>query len=520
MNLHLPTLFLIFILVDMVMLAMFAYASQAHYSKSNRYWALGLLLHLVALVFGALRTQISPVLGFVLPSITLSVAFVLMSISIGLLLNYRLKYALLWLPAAATMISSIVLRNELPALLISTGFIYAIQFSAMLYMLGARWYNIRSGGRYFMAAALFAIIAAFYFRSSWMLTHNITIEMMRNGDIMLTLPYLTGVIANICLSGGMLMVLRDRMGEKLLENQHFIDEIANNIPSIIFQFRLRPDGTSHFPYVNTRVRSFGVNEEDVKKDSEAIFAKIHSDDYANMQKSIMQSAQDLSPWNMQLRLWSSSGQYRWHAAKSNPERKPDGSILWHGYINDIQEMKDAEEKIRQMVVHDGLTGLANRSLLESHTRTEIAHAERNQSSFCLLFLDMDNFKYINDRFGHGIGDRLLQEFGKRLTVTLRKSDFVARVGGDEFVILLRGIHHPERIIAIAEKIITALSEPYQIDGKVMKSSASIGAAIYPEHGLDLIALERSADHAMYDSKRKGKNMISLFQGNHSPWSSA
>jgi diguanylate cyclase (GGDEF)-like protein len=337
---------------------------------------------------------------------------------------------------------------------------------------------------------------------------------------MLTLPYLTGVIANICLSGGMLMVLRDRMGEKLLENQHFIDEIANNIPSIIFQFRLRPDGTTHFPYINARVRSFGVNEEDVKKDSEAIFAKIHSDDYANMQKSIMQSAQDLSPWNMQLRLWGNSGQFRWHEAKSIPERKPDGSILWHGYINDIQEMKDAEEKIRQMVVHDGLTGLANRSLLESHTRTEIAHAERNQSSFCLLFLDMDNFKYINDRFGHGIGDRLLQEFGKRLTVTLRKSDFVARVGGDEFVILLRGIHHPERIIAIAEKIITALSEPYQIDGKVMKTSASIGAAIYPEHGLDLIALERSADHAMYDSKRKGKNMISIFQGNHSPWSSA
>lgn len=520
MNLHLPTLFIIFILVDLVMLSMFAYASQAHGSKSNRYWALGLLLHFIALVFGALRMQISPALGFVLPSIILSVAFVLMSISIGLLLNYRLKYALLWLPAAATMISSIVLRNQLPALMISTGFIYALQFSGMLYMLGARWYNIRSGGRYFMAAAIFAIIAAFYFRSSWMLTHNITVEMMNNGDILLTLPYLTGIIANIALSGGMLMLLRDRMGEKLLENQHFIDEIANNIPSIIFQFRLRADGTSHFPYINTRVRSFGVNEEDVKKNSEAVFAKIHSDDYADVQKSIMQSAESLAPWNMQFRLWSSDGQYRWHETKSIPERKPDGSILWHGYMHDVQEMKDIEEKIRQMVVHDGLTGLANRSLLESHTRTEIAHAERNQSSFCLLFLDMDNFKYINDRFGHGIGDRLLQEFGKRLTVTLRKSDFVARVGGDEFVILLRGIQQPERILAIAEKLIAVLSEPYQIDGKVIKASASIGAAIYPEHGLDLIALERSADHAMYDSKRKGKNMISIFQGNHRPWSGA
>ncbi|WP_395770585.1 diguanylate cyclase domain-containing protein [Arenimonas sp.] len=520
MNLHLPTLFIIFILVDLVMLSIFVFASQVHGSKSNRYWALGLLLHFVALVSGMLRTQIPPILGFVLPSILLSVAFVLMSISIGLLLNFRLKYALHWLPVAVMIVSSILLRNQLPALVISAGFIYALQFSVVLYMLGSRWYNIHSGGLYFMAVSLLAVIAAFYFRSSWMLTQDVTVQMMNNGDIMLTLPYLTGIIANIGLSGGMLMLLRDRMGEKLLENQHFIDEIANSIPSIIFQFRLRPDGTTHFPYVNTRVRNLGVDERELKEDSEKIFAKIHSDDYANVQKSIMQSAESLAPWNMQFRLWSSSGQYRWHEAKSIPERKPDGSILWHGYMHDIQEMKDIEEKVRHMAVHDGLTGLANRSLLESHTRTEIAHAERSQSSFCLMFIDMDNFKYINDRFGHGIGDRLLQEFGKRLTVTLRKSDFVARVGGDEFVILLRGIQQPERILAIAEKLFATLSEPYQIDGKVMKASASIGAAIYPEHGLDLIALERSADHAMYDSKRKGKNMISIFQGNHPPWSSA
>ncbi|MFZ9362968.1 MAG: diguanylate cyclase [Arenimonas sp.] len=512
MNLHLPTLFIIFILVDLVMLSMFAYASQAHGSKSNRYWALGLLLHFVALVFWGLQTQISPVLGFVLPSILLSFAFVLMSISIGLLLNYRLKYALLWLPAAVIVISTIVLRNQLPALLISTGFIYALQFSVMLYMLGSRWYNIRSGGRYFMAAALFAIIAAFYFRSSWMLTHDVSHEMMRNGDIMLTLPYLAGIIANIALSGGMLMLLRDRMGEKLLENQHFIDEIANNIPSIIFQYRLRPDGTAHFPYVNTRVRSFGVDENELKKSAEPVFAKIHEDDYADVVKSIALSAHNLSLWNTQFRLWSNTGQYRWHEAKSIPERHPDGSILWHGYMHDIQDLKDVEEKIRHMVVHDGLTGLANRSLLESHVRAEIAHAERNQSSFCLMFLDLDNFKYINDRFGHGVGDHLLQEVARRLNVTLRKSDFIARVGGDEFVILVRGMHQLEEILGISEKIRSAICEPYDIDGKVMKTSVSIGAAIYPEHGKDMIALERCADTAMYDSKRKGKNMATIFQG--------
>ncbi|MFM1782689.1 MAG: hypothetical protein RIS14_442 [Pseudomonadota bacterium] len=517
MSLHPPTLIIIFILVDLVMLSMFVLASNIKPSRSNLYWAAGLSVHLVSLVFIMLRMQISPILGFALPSVLLSAAFVLSSVSISLLLNLRVKHLVLWLPVPVVMVFSAILHKQSPALLTATGFIYALQFSAMFYMLGSRWHSINSGGRYFMAASLFVIIAAFYFRSSWMLIHDVTPEMMQSDNIMLSLPYLAGIIANVGLSGGMLMVLRDRMGEKLQENQRFIDEIADNIPSIIFQFCLRTDGTSYFPYVNTRVRNFGIDERELNNDSEPIFAKIHSDDYANVQKKIMQSAETLTPWNMQFRLWSNSGLYRWHEAKSIPERKPDGSILWHGYMHDIQEMKDAEEKIRQMVVHDGLTGLANRSLLESHARTEIAHAERNQSSFCLMFLDMDNFRYINDRFGHGIGDRLLQEFGKRLRTTLRKSDFLSRVGGDEFVILLRGIRQPERIMAISEKIFAGITEPYQIDGKVMKASASIGAAIYPEHGLDLVALERSADNAMYDSKRKGKNMITIFQGNHRPW---
>ena len=520
MNLDQPTLFIIFILVDVLMLSMFAFAASGRASTSNRYWSFGLLLHLLAMILIALRGRESALVGYVLPNLLLTCGFALMTISIGTLLGSRISRLWVSLPVPVMLAFTMPWLDNIPYLLVVTGFVYALQFSVMLYILGANWHRILSSGKYFMAGSLFAIIAAFYFRSSWVLTHDVSGGMIRDGDIMLTLPYLVGIVATIGLSGGMLVVLRDRLGEQLRENQHFLDEIANNIPSLIFQFRMRPDGTSHFPYVNNRVRSFGINEDELKHDAEPVFAKIHSDDYANVQKSILQSAESLQPWNMQFRLWSNIGQYRWHEAKSIPERRQDGSILWHGYMHDIQEMKDIEEKIRQMVVHDGLTGLANRSLLESHIHVEIAHAERSQSSFCLLFLDMDNFKYINDRFGHGIGDRLLQEFAKRLTITLRKSDFVARVGGDEFVILLRGINQPERIVAIAEKIIAAITEPFQIDGKVMKTSASIGAAIYPEHGVDLIALERSADSAMYESKRKGKNMITLFHGSHQPWISA
>lgn len=520
MQLDLATLFLIFLLIDVLMLCMFAFASSSTTSTANRLWSAGLFLHLTALLLIMLRGNASPVLTYVLPNVLLSASFAIMTKSLAILLNFRIGNRWIWLPIPVMLACASLLMDELPWLLTFTGFMYALQFSVMLYMLGARWYVIHSGGRYFMAVSMFAVIGAFYFRSSWVLTHEVSEIMIHNGDIMLSLPYLVGIIATVGLSGGMLIVLRDRLGEQLRENQHFLNEIASNIPSIIYQFRLRPDGSSHFPYINQRVNAFGISERELAESSEPIFAKIHPDDYAEVQKSITESAQAVSPWNQQFRLWSNSGQYRWHEAKSSPELRPDGSILWHGYLHDIQNLKDIEEKIRYMVVHDGLTGLANRMLLESHVNTEIAHADRNQSNFCLMFLDLDNFKYINDRFGHGTGDRLLQEVAKRLETTLRKSDFVARIGGDEFVILLRSMAQLEGILTIAEKVRLALSEPYDIEGKVMKTSVSIGVSIYPDHGPDLITLERNADAAMYDSKRKGKNMTTIFQSNNRPWNTA
>ena len=515
MNLDMPTLFIIFIMVDLLMLCMFAFAGKKP-SPSNRLWTAGLLLHFFALVLILARGYAPAAITYILANILLCVAFVMMTMSIGLLLNYRATSKWLWLPVPFMLAGTSLLVSNLPMLLTMTGFLFALQFSVILYMLGSRWYAINSNGKIFIAASVFAVIMVFYFRSAWILTHEVTASMIVDGDIMLSLPYLVGIIATIGLSGGMLIVLRDRLGEQLRENEHFLGEIAANIPSIIFQYRLLPDGTSNFPYINQRVNGFGVSAEELAESSESIFAKIHPDDYADVQKSITESAVHFTPWNRQFRLWTSNGKFRWHEAKSNPEKLRDGSILWHGYMHDIQDMKETEDRIRHLAVHDGLTGLANRSLLESHVRSEIAMAERNQSNFFLLFLDLDNFKYINDRFGHGIGDRLLQDVAVRLNSTLRKSDFVARVGGDEFVILVRSVLQPEAIISVGNKLRAAVAEPYDIDGKVMKISVSIGASVYPDHGSDLIELERSADKAMFDSKRRGKNMITIYQGQTPP----
>lgn len=459
MKLDLPTLFIIFVLVDILLLSMFAFTGKGETRISNRYWSMSLLLHCLSMVLIFLRPHIPPFLGYVGAGTVLSASFVMMTFSISKLLNFKIPLVLCWIPVAIKFVGTSLVLENLPGVMVLTGFVFALQFSIMLYMLGDRWHSIHSQGRYFLAVSMFAIITVFYFRSAWVLTHEVTDGMILTGHIMISLAYLVGIIATIGLSGGMLVILRDRLGEQLLENEQFLNEIATNIPSIIYQFRIRPDGTSHFPYINKRVRSFGVNEIDLAHSAEKIFAKIHAEDYADVQNSIAESARMLKPWNSRFRLMTNNDQYRWHEAKSHPELKSDGSILWHGYMHDIQELRDIEEQIRHMAVHDGLTGLANRSLLESYVQTEIAHADRNQSGFCLMFLDLDNFKYINDRFGHGVGDKLLQEVAKRLNDTLRKSDFIARVGGDEFVILVRGMQQPESILGISERYVLPFPSP-------------------------------------------------------------
>jgi diguanylate cyclase (GGDEF)-like protein len=135
----------------------------------------------------------------------------------------------------------------------------------------------------------------------------------------------------------------------------------------------------------------------------------------------------------------------------------------------------------------------------------IEHAQYNYQSFTLLFIDLDYFKEVNDSFGHDMGDKLLIEVAVRLKRIIRSGDFVARIGGDEFTVILCQMSDKEAITKIAKKICSHLSEPFAIDNEVFNISASIGISIFPEDGADSLTLIRAADKAMYHVKRHGKN---------------
>jgi two-component system cell cycle response regulator len=159
-----------------------------------------------------------------------------------------------------------------------------------------------------------------------------------------------------------------------------------------------------------------------------------------------------------------------------------------------------------LALHDQLTGLANRRLLADRLSMAVAHARRNKSAMALVYLDLDGFKKINDTLGHGAGDALLKMVAQRLVGTVREEDTVARAGGDEFVVVLWNVSGREYANAVALKVIAALSQPYEIDGSTVNITTSAGVAIYPVHGEDADSLTKSADLALYDAKRAGKNV--------------
>ena len=201
----------------------------------------------------------------------------------------------------------------------------------------------------------------------------------------------------------------------------------------------------------------------------------------------------------------------WTEVISHLVRNPNnGRIEVHGVTRDISIRRSQQEKILHMAQHDLLTGLANRSLFDHHLNHALAEARRNGRHFALVFLDLDHFKPVNDRFGHAIGDKLLAAAAQRMQACLRESDIVARFGGDEFVLLLGGIATAEDALKTADKVCKALANPFHIDSHELTISSSLGLALFPEHGSDEITLSRHADEALYAVKRAGRNGVRMY----------
>jgi len=307
-----------------------------------------------------------------------------------------------------------------------------------------------------------------------------------------------------------------QINTQLSERLNFIQRIASSIPGFIYQYRIHPDGSAHIPYISDAVQDLlGISPQAVIGDANQLGMQIESSDFQRMRLMIDCSIHDLQPWQCEYRVHSPDGNVRWHMTSAVPQKEPDGSVLLHGYTMDMTERKRAEEEIERLAFYDALTGLPNRSLLLNRLEHAIAMCQRKRQCGALLFIDLDNFKTLNDTQGHDIGDQLLIQVAQRLVAMVRKVDTVARFGGDEFVVMLDGLS-PELETAItqaetvADKLLNALNTPYTLGITPHYSTPSIGITLFGDERHSVDELLKRADLAMYQAKAAGRNTQRLF----------
>jgi diguanylate cyclase (GGDEF)-like protein/PAS domain S-box-containing protein len=442
--------------------------------------------------------------------------------------------------------------------------------------------------------------------------------------------------------------IRNQMERELLRREvavqrNLLQAISNQVPGVVYQFLLRVDGSSCFPYASEGLRMiYHVSPDEVRTDAAPVFARLHPQDLDAVKTSIARSARELTPWVHEYRVCHDDGSVRWVLGNAAPKAEPDGAVLWHGFITDItlyrqaqekirvsdlalkaisqgvlitgpdrailsvnqafttitgyaeaqvlgkrpgflkgvltdpatvqamnmalqtqsefhceiinyrrdgsafwnelsispvrdaqgqltqfigitrdvSERKAMEEQVRHLAFYDALTQLPNRRLLDDRLQQALASSRRSGCFGALIFLDLDNFKQLNDAQGHDLGDLLLQDVARRLLTCVREVDTVARFGGDEFVLLLSELDADQalamaRVQVIAGKILLELATPYRLclsqPGRADTAiehhcTASLGVSLF-NHDCQAQDIFKRADAAMYLAKEAGRNRI-------------
>lgn len=419
----------------------------------------------------------------------------------------------------------------------------------------------------------------------------------------------------------------DDRAELLQHMQH----LSANVPGMLYQYRLRPDGSSHYPYASSGIEEiFGCTPEDVREDAGKLFAGCHPDDVEALKASIQASAHSLTPWHQLYRVRHPVKGERWVEGYATPVRNTDSSITWHGYIHDvtgnqrdreqiklaasvyaashegiiitdanqviidanpsstritgyerqelmghtlitifdsgfesplcfkeqeerlaqegfwkgevwsrhktgeyyplllsisaipddagqishsivlltdIRQLKDQQHELDRLANYDALTGIPNRRLLSDRLTQAIAGARRRGTSLAVCMMDLDGFKPVNDNYGHESGDLLLIEIARRLTQVLGSDETVGRLGGDEFVFIF---NNPDST-TIFDRVLETVRAPVEIKGATVHVSASMGVVYFTDEHTDGDQLLREADHALYQSKRHGRNRYTVFE---------
>ncbi len=299
------------------------------------------------------------------------------------------------------------------------------------------------------------------------------------------------------------VVQNEKLQETLRESEAQLRHLIESAPMPLLIVRA---GDQQLLYANERaLQQFSLNVDSLQGRSLADF---HVDPAirAALPEALSRHG---SVRDYEVHLKDFTGRQFWLLLSAQPIRY-GGTVALLVALANIDERKRMQEDMRRKAMQDQLTGLPNRTMFLESLDRAVRKGRRRQDRFSVLFVDLDHFKEVNDTLGHAAGDQLLQAVAERLTSAVRQSDLVARIGGDEFVILVDDHHGPEEVMIVAQKILALLERPVLIDWREVKVSGSVGISTFPEDGEDLDTLMKHADIAMYQAKERGRNNFQFF----------
>lgn len=304
-----------------------------------------------------------------------------------------------------------------------------------------------------------------------------------------------------------LIALKSLADRQYQRERDLLEAFLEHIPDNVF-FK---DRDSRFIRISQAMAEYiGLADpaQAVGKTDSDIFSSEHAHQALANEQEILRTGQ--AKVEEEKETWP-DGHETWVLTTKVPLKDRRGQIVGTmGISHNITDRKQAEARVQYMALHDSLTGLPNRVLLEDRLTQAIALARRSQMSVGVLMLDLDRFKNINDSFGHYVGDRLLEAVSVRLQACLRESDTIARLGGDEFVIGISMVTANQDVETVAQKVLTTLGEPFEIESHTLQISASVGISMYPANGENPEALLQFADAAMYEAKKNGRDIYCYF----------
>jgi diguanylate cyclase (GGDEF)-like protein/PAS domain S-box-containing protein len=303
--------------------------------------------------------------------------------------------------------------------------------------------------------------------------------------------------------------MRNELDSEFIKHSRLPKEsLARQIIEQAWDLYCQLDVHGNLIYASNRFHEIlGYVPEHVQQIIEAIDSEYRVDVY----KLFMHTLQTNTSSKLEFRARGTNGAHLWLECTAIPLCDEKGELIEIAFaLHDSTQRKSHESRLVAMAFHDPLTGLPNRRLFKEHFQKLLLQAKRTGRAFALLYIDIDDFKIINDTMGHDIGDAFLQEFVSRIQGCLREIDMFARMGGDEFTILLPAVDCRQHVESIAQRIIACVEQAWDVQGQVFRSTVSMGITMYRSDQTDAVQMMKEVDIALYQVKGKGRNHYQFY----------